>query len=251
MPRTTSLLIAAGLLLLEHVAASVPAPVLLGTAGDFVILAKAGISVVPHVPSSATITGDIGVSPAAATYITGFSLTSSGSTESMLSTEVAGDVYAADYAVPTPAKMTTAISNMEAAYTSASSRNVTDASFGELLEGKLLVKLTLAPGVYKWTTDMDISADITLNGGSDDRWIFITSGSVIFAPNTNVILSGNAKAENIVWAVAGGVEVGAGAHLKGIVITTETAIFGNGASLSGRLLSLTAVTLDQNTITQP
>src|SRR5665647_2180802 len=45
-------------------------PVSLGTAGQFAILAKSGISTVP----TSDITGDIGVSPIAATAITGFSL---------------------------------------------------------------------------------------------------------------------------------------------------------------------------------
>jgi len=48
-----------------------PSPVNLGTAGDFAILAKTGISTIP----TSAITGNIGVSPYAATYITGFALT--------------------------------------------------------------------------------------------------------------------------------------------------------------------------------
>src|SRR5580658_1544741 len=48
-----------------------PGAVNLGTAGDFVILSKSGISTVP----TSAVTGNLGVSPAAATYITGFSLT--------------------------------------------------------------------------------------------------------------------------------------------------------------------------------
>ncbi len=43
----------------------------LGTAGDYVILAKSGISTVP----SSAVTGNIGVSPIGATAITGFSMT--------------------------------------------------------------------------------------------------------------------------------------------------------------------------------
>src|ERR1700690_2410427 len=46
-------------------------PVNLGTAGNYVILAKSGISTVP----TSAITGDIGVSPISATAITGFALT--------------------------------------------------------------------------------------------------------------------------------------------------------------------------------
>jgi len=47
-----------------------PAAVVLGTAGNFVVLAKSGISTT----GSTHVTGDIGVSPAAASAITGFGL---------------------------------------------------------------------------------------------------------------------------------------------------------------------------------
>ena len=47
-----------------------PAAVNLGSAGNFVILSKTGISTT----GTTQIIGDIGVSPVAATYITGFGL---------------------------------------------------------------------------------------------------------------------------------------------------------------------------------
>jgi hypothetical protein len=46
-----------------------PAPVILGSAGNYVILAKSGISTT----GTTTVVGDIGLSPAATTYLTGFS----------------------------------------------------------------------------------------------------------------------------------------------------------------------------------
>jgi hypothetical protein len=48
-----------------------PAPVELGEAVEYVILAQAAISNVP----TSSITGKLGLSPAAASYITGFALT--------------------------------------------------------------------------------------------------------------------------------------------------------------------------------
>src|SRR5450759_1005553 len=90
----------------------------LGTAGDFVILAKTAVSTT----GTTAITGDIGLSPAAASFITGFGLvmdaTGTFSTSVPLIL-VTGKVYASDYTPPTPAKMTTAVSDMEAAYTDA------------------------------------------------------------------------------------------------------------------------------------
>ena len=93
-------------------------PVALGTAGDFAVLAKAGISTVP----TSSITGDIGISPAAASFITGFSLTADATNAFATSPQVTGRVYAADYAVPTPSAMTTAIGDMELAFTDAAGR---------------------------------------------------------------------------------------------------------------------------------
>jgi hypothetical protein len=115
-----------------------PAIVNLGTAGDFVVLAKTAISTT----GTTHITGDIGVSPVAATYITGFGLIKVGtySTSSL----VTGKVYAADYTPPTPAKMTTAIGDMGTAYTDAAGRKLPD--YTELYAGDVTGK-TLTPGL--------------------------------------------------------------------------------------------------------
>src|ERR1041384_2343624 len=105
-------------------------PVNLGPAGGYAILSQAGISTVP--PSA--ITGDMGVSPIAATGITGFSLTLDASNVFSTSPQVTGKVYAADYASPTPSKLTTAIGDMQQAFTDAAGR---DADVTELGGGNL------------------------------------------------------------------------------------------------------------------
>src|SRR5450756_388833 len=95
-----------------------PAPVVLGTAGNFVILAKSGISTT----GTSSITGDIGVSPAGAGAITGFALVADPTYVFSKSSQVTGKVYAATYGLPTPANMSTAVSNMQAAYVDAATR---------------------------------------------------------------------------------------------------------------------------------
>lgn len=102
-------------------------PVNLGSAANFVVLAKSGISTT----GTTSIVGNIGVSPAAATYITGFGLIMDSSDQfakSSPSSLVTGNVYAADYAAPTPTVMTTAISDMETAYTNAAGRTLPTAT---------------------------------------------------------------------------------------------------------------------------
>jgi hypothetical protein len=47
------------------------------------------------------------------------------------------------------------------------------------------------------------------------------------------------------------VNLGTTAHLEGIVLTKTAATLQTGASVNGRLLAQTAVTIDSSTITEP
>ena len=220
---------------------------LLGLAGNFAILAKSGIT---NVPTSA-ITGDIGVSPITYAAITGFALTPvvpDGSNTFSTSAQVTGKVYAADYAVPTPAKMTTAVLDMEAAYTDAAGRTLPD--FTELGTGNI-GGMTLAPGLYKWSTGVTIPTDVTLSGGKNDVWIFQIAGTLDISSATSVILSGGAQAKNIFWAVAGVVALGTTSEFKGNILAKTNIVINTGATLNGRALAQTAVTLIANAITVP
>ena len=225
-------------------AAAGPAPVNLGTAGNFVILAKSGISTVP----TSAVTGDIGVSPIDQTAITGFSETMDATNTFSTSTQVTGKIYAADYAVPTPANLTTAVSDMETAYTDAAGRTLPDAT--ELGAGEI-GGLTIVPGLYKWGTDVLISTDVTLNGGPNDVWIFQISGGITQASATKVILTGGALPKNIFWQSFGVVALDTTAHMEGVILAQTGITLNTGATINGRLLAQTAVTLDQNTVTQP
>ena len=184
-----------------------PASVNLGAAASFAILAKTGIS---NVPTSA-ITGNLGVSPAAATYITGFPLTADGTNTFSTTPQVTGKIYAANYADPTPANLTTAVLNMQAAYTDAAGRSNPDAT--ELYSGNLSGR-TLAPGLYKWSTGVSIdpATNVTLAGSSTDVWIFQIAGDLTLNSGAQVLLSGGAQANNIFWQVGGGTGVTIGRH---------------------------------------
>jgi hypothetical protein len=221
-----------------------PPPVNLGTAGNFTILSKAGIDTIP----SSTVVGDIGVSPAAATYITGFSLGMHSSVTYSTSVQVDGKVYAADYAVPTPAYMTTAIHNMETAYVDAAGRTLPSAT--ELGAGNIS-GLTIVPGLYKWGTGVLLTSAVTLNGGANDVWIFQIGEGLTFDTGATVILAGGAQAKNIFWQCFGAVTLNTGTHLEGVVLTYTEITLATGATVNGRLLSQTAVTLDQATVAAP
>jgi hypothetical protein len=221
-------------------------PVDLGSACSYAILAKSGISSVPD----SAITGNIAVSPIAATAITGFSLVMDSSGQFSTASQITGKAFAADYGVPTPGLLTTAVLDMEAAYTNASQRPNTDAT-RKNIGGGIIGGQTLYPGVYTFTgIGITINSDITLEGGLNDVFIIQTTGGLTQAANTEVILSGCAQAKNVFWQVAGAVTIATNASMQGILLAKTEATFATGSSLVGSALAQTAVTLDMTTITQ-
>jgi hypothetical protein len=222
-----------------------PAPVILGTAGSFAILAKTGISTT----GTTAIVGDIGVSPAAATYITGFGLIKDASGTFSTSSLVTGNVYAADYTAPTPTKLTTAIGDMGTAYTNAAGRTLPDAT--ELGAGNITT-LTLTRGLYKWGSGVTIGAGgVTISGSATDVWIFQIAQDLTLASGAIVTLSGGAVASNVFWQVAGQVTLGTTAQMKGNILCQTQIAMNTGATLDGRALAQTAVTLIANPVTIP
>jgi hypothetical protein len=215
-----------------------PSPVPLGAAGSFVILAKTGITDV----FASAVTGDVGVSP-----ITGAALL-------LACTEVKGNIYTVDAAGPlpcvvtNPSFLTVAVGDMGFAYVNAAGRQSPD--FTELGAGEI-GGLTLAPGLYKWATDVSITTDVTLSGGPNDVWIFQVAGKLKQGNAARVTLAGGAQAKNIFWQVAGAVTLGTTAHFEGVVLAKTMIAVNTGASVNGRLLAQTAVTLQMDAVTQP
>ena len=222
----------------------IASPVNLGTAGNFVILAETGISTT----GTTSIVGDIGVSAAAATYLTGFGQVLDGSGTFSTSSLVAGKVYAADYTPPTPAYLTTAISDMQTAYTAAAGRAADVTELG----GGTIAGYTLVPGVYNWSSNVTIPTDLILSGGADDVWIFQIAGTLgvgATASGANVILTNGAQAKNIFWQVAGQTTIFPTSEFKGTILGATGIAMQNGATLDGRALAQSAVTLIGNTVT--
>lgn len=225
-------------------AASPQATVNLGKASTFVILSKSGVTNVP----SSKITGDMGVSPIAATAITGFGLVLDSTKTFSKSTQVTGKIYAASYASPTPANLTTAVSNMETAYTDAAGRKNPD--FTELYAGDISSK-TLVSGLYKWGTSVVANKNVVLNGSSTSVFIFQIAGNLNVASGVKFTLTGGAQAKNIFWQVAGYTNLGTTSHFEGNILSMTAIHLLTGASLNGRALAQTAVTLDQNVLVIP
>jgi hypothetical protein len=217
--------------------------VALGAAASYVILAKSGVSTIPD----SSVTGNVGVSPAAASSLTGFSLTADSTNVFSTSPQVTGKLYAADYASPTPSNVTTAVSDMEHAFTDAAGRapNVTELGAGNI-GGK-----TLSPGVYQWGTGLLIPTNVTLKGSATQVWIFQIAQNLTVSNATRVVLSGGADAKNIFWQVSGQVVLGTTAHLEGVVLSQTAVTLETGSSVNGRLLAQTSVELDTSTLVEP
>lgn len=222
-----------------------PEPVSLGSAGNFVLLSKSGISTT----GVTQIYGDIGVSPIDATAFTGFTNYTLSGTYATADQVIGGKLYAANFAAPTPAYLTTAISDMEIAFTDAAGR--TNPTATELGAGNIS-GLTIAPGLYKWGTGVLITgAGVTLSGGANDVWIFQIAQDLTVGSGAIITLAGGAQAKNVFWQISGQTALGTTVQFKGNILSQTLISLNTGATLQGRTLAQTAVTLNANVITKP
>jgi hypothetical protein len=207
-----------------------------------VILSKTGIT---DVPTSA-ITGNIGTSP-----ITGAAITGLGCVE------VTGTIYTVDATGPAckvtdATLLTTAVLDMEAVYTDVAGRPAGVGPFLNVGAGTVAGQ-TLIPGTYTWGSTVTIPTDLILDAQGDANavWIFQIAGTLDTAASKRMILVGGAQTKNIFWQVAGAVTLGAGSHFEGNLLAKTNIAMITGATLNGRALAQTAVTLQSNAISIP
>lgn len=214
-----------------------PAPVNLGQAANFAILAQSTITDVPTSP----VTGDVGLSPGTGAAIL------------LTCPEVTGTIYSVDAAGPLPcritdaARLTAAIGSKGTAYTDATGRAP---DYTELGAGNI-GGLNLGPATYKWGTSLLIPTDVTFTGGPNDVWILQIAQGLTVSPGVKIILAGGAQAKNIYWATFAAADIGTTVQFNGIILSQTSIAMKTGASINGRLFAGTAVTLAQNTVTQP
>jgi uncharacterized repeat protein (TIGR01451 family) len=242
-----------------------PAPINLLSAGNFAILSQAGITDTGS--HSSVITGNIGSSPITAAAMS-----------DVFCSEISGTIYGVDAAyvgststtcfagdpgvpavTPPDANKTlvdNAVGDMVTAYNAAAA--VTNPTATELGAGNI-GGMTLAPGLYKWSTDVDIPTSVTLSGGPNDVWIFQIAGNLNIASagsvpsGIKVILAGGAQPQNVFWQVGGttGATLGTYSTFNGNILSATQVIMQTGAVLNGRAFAQTQVTLDANTVTVP
>jgi hypothetical protein len=163
------------------------------------------------------------------------------------SLDVVGNIYAADYDPPTPDNLALAVIDMEIAYADAASRWPDMTGLG----GGDIGGMTLPPGVYNWDADVSISSDVGLFGCERDVWIFQVGDDLSMSSMASIGLIGGAEASNVFWKVGGEVDIGPAAHFEGVILAKAAATLHPGASLNGRLLVHTAVSLEGSTVTVP
>ena len=221
----------------------VPAPVNLRSTANFAVLAG---SLVSDIPTSA-VTGDVGLSPAAGSNITGFG-----------GTEVTGTIYTVDASgpagsVPAATRLTTAKGDLTTAFNDAAGR--TPIPTGPFLNpgSGNMGGLTLVAGLYKFTSDALITgSDLTLTGSATDVWIFQIASALNVGNGIHVVLAGGAQPSNIFWQVGTSATLGTTCIFKGTIMADQSISMNTGAVLDGRALArIAAVTLASNAITRP
>lgn len=91
---------------------------------------------------------------------------------------------------------------------------------------------------------MTIDSDVTINGSATDTWIFQISGNLNLGNGFAVTLTGGALPKNIVWQVAGIATLGTTSHMEGVILSQTQIVLETGASINGRLMAQSQVTLD-------
>jgi hypothetical protein len=235
-----------------------PGAINLGTAANFAILAKTGVA--DSNPSISAITGNVGVSPAAGSTITGLSCT-----------EVSQKIYDVDGTytgghnsnvtclMPGPGNsganktlVDNAVLDMGTAYTAASAPATTAGVGANLNVGAgTLNGQTFVPGVYTWGTNTTITGDITLAGSASSVWVFQVTGTLTLNTNKHILLSGGAVASNIFWQVTGATTLQAGSTFQGTILDQTNIAMQASAILNGRALAQSAVTLIGDTVVNP
>jgi hypothetical protein len=113
---------------------------------------------------------------------------------------------------------------------------------------------TLGPGLYKSTSTLAITGDLTLDGRGNPNAVFIfqiASGLTVNS-TSGIVLSGGAQASNVFWQVGSSATLGVGSAFKGTILALTSISIATGATLDGRALAQHgAVTLQFNAIAAP
>lgn len=199
----------------------------LRTTSTFAILAGTTITNIGPTTINGDAGGNVGVAPG--TSVTGFppGIVSNG-------------------AITTAAAVTTAQTDLVAAYDDAAGRT------GALdLTGQDLAGLTLTPGVYKFSSNAQLTGTLTLDGQNqaDPVFIFQIGSTLTTASGSDIELINGARYCRTFWQVGSSATLGTNSNFVGHIFALTSISALTGATVQGQLLARNGeVTLDSNTI---
>lgn len=253
-------------------AAANPTPPVLGEAGRFVIL---GNQAVTTTGVTAISNGDIGITPAARSFITGFTPTGpagdftelTGETwPGMASTSYAPEdanpaphPYPLHYALPHAVWATSGAMLTQASTDLGTANTFLNADPNPTAPTQVLATelgtLTMTRGVYKTASNVGITTGtLTLDAQGDPNavFIFVIGGTLTTgAPGGSIVLANQAQAKNVFWTTGGVTTIGAGTIFYGSVFSATQVNVLAGAQITGSLYGISdRVTLIADTVTK-
>lgn len=248
-----------------------------GEAGRFVIFASAAIS---GDAATAISNGDIGITPAARTFITGLTPSANTSNPGGFTELTNGLSYAPEdsntiapsgYTIPYPYPLKTATVTIGSPWATTGAM-LTQASTDLGVADTFLAadpnpsaptqvlatdlgNMVMTRGVYKSASNVTITTgSLTLDAQGDPNSVFIFNiGGTLTtgAPGGSIILTGGALAKNVYWRTAGITTIAANTAFKGTVVATTQVNVLSGAAITGSLFAVTdRVTLISNAVTK-
>lgn len=108
----------------------------------------------------------------------------------------------------------------------------------------------VCPGIYQSDAAFGLTGELTLEGGANDVFIFITPAALTSAAASRVTLNG-VNPKNVYWQLGAAATLGASSVFAGNILAQAAITTGAGVRVNGRLFAQAAITLDSTTITVP
>jgi hypothetical protein len=207
----TGLLLTAALILPHRTLAAGPAPIDLGSAAPFTILATSTTTTT----GGGIVNGNVGLSPEGSQGIPAGQINGTIYNGGPIAAQAQLDLNAAIIAA-SPAKLP-----------------------GGINAGAELGGLTLAAGVYQSPSGAySITlVDLTLNGGPNDVWVFQMASTLTVGVGRSVILTGGAQARNVFWQVGSSATLDNSCVFKGTIMAYASVTMNASSTLDGRALA--------------
>lgn len=222
---TTALAVSAGLVLFSFAqsASALEAPVNLGTASNYSVLAHTTVTNT----NVTNLYGDLGLNPGTAVADTG-------------SLVVGGATNVAN------APALQAKNDLDAAYTNAAGRSFLP------LSGVELASQTITPGAWESGGVLANSGNLTLDAQNDPNAVFIfkSTATLITGTGSTMTLINGANPCNVFWVVPSSATLGTSSTFAGTIMAYADVAILNSVTVQGRAMARTGqVTLDNDSFT--